>query len=257
MSMSVLKCQNVTVKYENQVVISGVSFEVSQGDYLCIVGDNGTGKTTLLKAVLGLKRIQSGSILFDPSLCRNEIGYISQQNNINRDFPASVYEVVLSGCLNKHGLSPLYSHTEKNSAKEIMKKLGIDEIKVKSFQDLSGGQQRRVLLARAMMASSKVLFLDEPVAALDPIATADFYDLLNLLRTDGLTIIMVSHDIHSAIHNASHILHLSADSYFHGTTAEYISSSFGQAYLNEQGTCRECHHELTHGINILSSDLPV
>ncbi len=244
--MPILTCQKITVKYENQVVISDVTFEVCEGDYLCIVGDNGTGKTTLLKAMLGLKSIQSGSVVFDAALSRNEIGYISQQNNINRDFPASVYEVVLSGCLNKHGLSPFYTHTEKNRAEQVMEKLGIQDIKAKSFQDLSGGQQRRVLLARAMMASSKVLFLDEPVAALDPIATADFYELLNLLRTDGLTIIMVSHDIHSAIHNASHILHLSTDSYFYGTTAEYITSSFGKTYLNEQGTCRECHHSLTH-----------
>lgn len=244
--MPILTCQKITVKYENQVVISDVTFEVCEGDYLCIVGDNGTGKTTLLKAMLGLKSIQSGSVVFDTALSRNEIGYISQQNNINRDFPASVYEVVLSGCLNKHGLSPFYTHTEKNRAEQVMEKLGIQDIKAKSFQDLSGGQQRRVLLARAMMASSKVLFLDEPVAALDPIATADFYELLNLLRTDGLTIIMISHDIHSAIHNASHILHLSTDSYFYGTTAEYITSSFGKTYLNEQGTCRECHHSLTH-----------
>ena len=140
--------------------------------------------------------------------------------------------------------SALYE--EKNAAAEIMEKLGIETIYSKSFQDLSGGQQRRVLLARAMMASSRILFLDEPVAALDPIATADFYQLLNLLRTDGLTIIMVSHDIHSAIHNASHILHLSTDSYFYGTTDEYITSSFGKTYLNEQGICRECHHSIIH-----------
>ncbi len=242
--MVILTCDSLTVKYENQIIISDLSFKVNDGDYLCIVGDNGTGKTTLLKTILGLKHAQSGSVSFSSEIGRNEIGYISQQNDINRDFPASVYEVVLSGCLNRHGLSPFYSHQEKQHSLEVMDKLGIRDMSDHSFQELSGGQQRRVLLARAMMASSKLLFLDEPVAALDPIATADFYNLLNLLRTDGLTIIMVSHDIHSAIHNASHILHLSADSYFYGTTAEYVTSSFGQKYLNEQGICRECHHLL-------------
>ncbi len=244
--MPLLTCKDITVKYENQIVISGLSLEINEGDYLCIVGDNGTGKTTLLKAMLGLKNVHSGTISFDASMSRNEIGYISQQNDINRDFPASVNEVVLSGCLNKHGLAPLYTHAEKAAAIEVMEKLGVEAIRTKCFQDLSGGQQRRVLLARAMMASSRILFLDEPVAALDPIATADFYQLLNLLRTDGLTIIMVSHDIHSSIHNASHILHLSADSYFFGTTADYIASSFGQTYLGDQGICRECHHTLAH-----------
>lgn len=242
--MALLTCEHIKIKYENRDVISDVSFQIDAGDYLCIVGDNGAGKTTLLKALLGIKNIQEGTISFDPSLEKNEIGYVSQQNDINKDFPASVYEVVMSGCLNKHGFSPFYREGEKKRAQEILARLGLSDIKFQSFQQLSGGQQKRVLLARALLSSSKLLFLDEPVAALDPIATNDFYEVLSRLHSEGMTIIMISHDIHSSIHHASHILHLSNSSYFFGTTNDYLTSSFGQTYLGEKGLCRECHHAI-------------
>ncbi|NLG02932.1 MAG: metal ABC transporter ATP-binding protein [Clostridia bacterium] len=242
--MPILTCEHVRIKYENREVISDVSFQINTGDYLCIVGDNGAGKTTLLKALLNMKTIQDGTISFDASLGQNDIGYVSQQNDINKDFPASVYEVVMSGCLNKHGFSPFYHEDEKRRAQEILTRLGLFDIKFQSFQQLSGGQQKRVLLARALLSSSKLLFLDEPVAALDPIATNEFYEVISQLNQEGMTIIMISHDIHSSIHHASHILHLSGSSYFFGTTNDYLTSSFGQTYLGEKGLCRECHHAI-------------
>ncbi len=239
--MTLLTCEDLLIKYENTTVISGLSFSVNYGDYLCIVGDNGTGKSTLLKCILGLKANQGGSILFDKEMTQKEIGYVAQQDEMNKDFPASVMEIVLSGCLNKHGLSPFYSKKEKKLAKQALSKLHIENLSGKSFQELSGGQRKRVLLARALLASGKLLLLDEPAAALDPLATQEFYEILQELNNDGMTILMVSHDIHSAIHNASHILHLSTQAAaFFGTTGDYLNSQVGYAYLGEQGNCRQC-----------------
>ena len=239
--MALLTCEDLLIKYENTTVISGLSFSADYGNYLCVVGDNGSGKSTLLKCILGLKTVQGGSITFDKGMGQKEIGYVAQQDEMNRDFPASVMEIVLSGCLNKHGLSPLYSKKEKALAKQALFKLHIENLAGKSFQELSGGQRKRVLLARALLASGKLLLLDEPVAALDPIATQEFYEILLELNKEGMTILMVSHDIHSAIHNASHILHLSAQApAFFGTTDEYLNSRVGHAYLGEQGNCRQC-----------------
>ncbi len=243
--MALLICKDLLIKYENTTVISNLSFSVNYGDYLCIVGDNGAGKSTLLKCILGLKTVQSGSISFDESLARTEIGYVSQLDEMNKDFPASVTEVVLSGCLNKHGLSPFYSKKEKALASQALMKLNIKDLADKSFQELSGGQRKRVLLARALLASGKLLLLDEPVAALDPIATREFYEILTSLNKEGMTIIMVSHDIHTSIHTATHILHLSSEvPTFFGTTDEYLNSQIGNTYLGEHGSCRQCYKQI-------------
>lgn len=229
--MALLTCDGVSFAYENQIVVKQLSFQVTEGDYLCIVGENGTGKSTLIKGLLGLKKPYKGAITTSEGLRATEIGYVPQQTAAQKDFPASVYEVVLSGCLNSRGLLPGYAKADKEKAQKQMRLLGIEELKNKSYRELSGGQQRRVLLARSLCATKKMLLLDEPVAGLDPAATAEFYQLLNKLNKEYIiTIVMVSHDIREAVENASHILHLSHDEYFFGTTEEYKNSRIGSKF---------------------------
>lgn len=216
--MSQIECKDVSVKYENQVVLEDISFSIEQGDYLCIVGENGSGKSTLVKTILGLENSKLGQIVFGEGLNKNEIGYLPQQTQAQKDFPASVYEVVLSGCLNSKGFSPFYSMKDKKLANEMIKSLGIENIKRKSFRELSGGQQQRVLLARALCATKKIIILDEPITGLDPTVTREMYSLIKEINKKGITIIMVSHDINFAVNNASKILHLKKNIKFFGNT---------------------------------------
>lgn len=243
--MDILICKHIQVSYDDRTVIEDLTFNVGYGDYLCIVGDNGAGKSTLIKCILGLKPISGGELIFDEELRQNQIGYVSQNLEVNEDFPASVLEVVTSGCLNRHGIHPFYSKKEKFSAKEILNKLGLADLEAESFKNLSGGQQRRVLLARALMASEKLLILDEPVSSLDPIATDEFYNTMKMLNDEGMTLIMVSHDIHTAVHKASHILHLSNQMpNFFGTREEYLGSKIGHSYLGSGGNCTQCNKRI-------------
>lgn len=222
--MALIKTENLTLSYENMTVIRDLSFEVNGGDYLCIVGENGSGKSTLIKALLSLKRPESGSLELGDGLKRREIGYLPQQTGAQRDFPAGVDEVVISGCLNSRGVKPFYSRREKAVAAENMERLGITGLKKRSYRELSGGQQQRVLLARALCATRKLLLLDEPVSGLDPMVTAELYSLIGDINKSGVTIIMVTHDISAALRYASHILCLRSDSWFFGTTDEFIQS---------------------------------
>lgn len=222
--MSLIKTENLTLSYENMTVIKDLGFEVNSGDYLCIVGENGSGKSTLVKALLGLKKPMGGSIEFGDGLRQNEIGYLPQQTNAQRDFPASVYEVVISGCLNSRGIRPFYSARERGIAAENMKRLGISELKNRSYRELSGGQQQRVLLARALCATRKILLLDEPVTGLDPMVTAEFYGLISQINRDGVTVIMVTHDMSAAVKYASHILCMREDDFFFGSAEEFLKS---------------------------------
>lgn len=196
-------CRNVSLGYEGHIVSEGIDFTVSQGDYLCIVGENGAGKSTLMKAILGLHPPLSGKIEFSDGLKQNEIGYLPQQNNFQRDFPASVEEVVISGCLNRCGLRPFYRHAEHESARTNMEKLGVWPLRERCYRELSGGQQQRVLLARALCATRKLLLLDEPVSGLDPSATAEMYAIIRRLnKEEGITVLMISHDIFAATREA-------------------------------------------------------
>ncbi len=233
--MSLISCKNIYLKYENNSVVEDLSFEVEAGDYLCIVGENGSGKSTLVKAMLGLKETFSGHLHFGEGLKKGEIGYLPQQTTAQKDFPASVYEVVLSGCAaDKKGI--FYSKNHKALAEENMKKLDILSVKNKSFRELSGGQQQRVLLARALCATKKLLLLDEPVNGLDPLVTNEFYSLIKgINRNSGITVVMVSHDLHAALSNAGKILHLSRDSSFFGTVEQYLSSSFYRSFSGGEG----------------------
>ena len=237
-----IKCENIKVQYDDQTVIENLSFSVDEGDYLCVVGDNGAGKSTLLKCILGLKQISAGSISFSDGFKQSGIGYVPQTNDSDMRYPATVKEIVLSGCVAKHGASPFYSKEEKSLAAKKIADVGLENEADKSFNDLSGGMKRKVMLARALMASSKLLVMDEPVSSLDPIATRDFYEKVNDIHDEGMTVIMVSHDIHTAVHNATHILHLSNRlPNFFGTKEEYLKSDIGHTYLGKDGDCAQCH----------------
>lgn len=229
--MSQIECKDVSVKYESQVVLEDISFSIEQGDYLCIVGENGSGKSTLVKTILGLESSKTGKIVFREGLNKSEIGYLPQQTQAQKDFPASVYEVVLSGCLNSRGFSPFYSAKDKKLANEMIKSLGIENIKKKSFRELSGGQQQRVLLARALCATKKIIILDEPITGLDPTVTREMYSLIKEINKKGITIIMVSHDINFAVNNASKILHLKKNIKFFGNTEDYVNSEVGRRFI--------------------------
>ncbi|MBQ6499585.1 MAG: ABC transporter ATP-binding protein [Ruminococcus sp.] len=219
--MSQIKCENLTLGYGSQEILSGLSFEVNRGDYLCIVGSNGSGKTTLMKTVLGLTKPLGGSIEFSDGLSASGIGYLPQQTDVQRDFPASVYEIVISGCLGRGGFHPFYTKADKALAAQAMERMDIKGLKNSCYRELSGGQQQRVLLARALCAARDILLLDEPVAGLDPKVTADMYALIDSLnKIDGVTVIMISHDIDKALKYASHILNIGTDIFF-GTRAEY------------------------------------
>ena len=235
--MALLSCQNLSVGYEGKPVLQNLSFENFAGDYLCIVGENGSGKTTLMKTLLGLQPPIGGSILTGDGLQRNEIGYLPQQTQVQRDFPASVREIVLSGCQSRCGLRPFYNRAEKRLAEQNIRKMQLDALAGRCYRELSGGQQQRVLLARALCATRKMLLLDEPVSGLDPKVTAELYGLIEQLnREDGITILMISHDIAAALKYASHILHI-GDAVFFGTKQAYLESPQGQLFRSGKGGC--------------------
>jgi zinc transport system ATP-binding protein len=211
--------------------VDNVSFEIDKGDYLCIVGENGSGKSTLLKGIVGLRKLNSGNIKYN--LKKNEIGYLPQQTVVQKDFPASVIEVVLSGCLNRLGLKPFFTAKEKKLAQKNLELLGISDLANKSYRDLSGGQQQRVLLARALCATGDILILDEPVTALDPIATLDMYKVIDSLNKEhGTTIVMISHDIDSAVKYGNKILHMNSKLEFFGDTKDYVKSKYYHKIAN-------------------------
>ena len=230
--MALIRCENVSIGYEGQTVVKDLSFQIDAGDYLCIVGENGSGKSTLVKSLLGLKSVEKGQIVFGDGLRQNEIGYLPQQTDVQKDFPASVYEVVLSGRLNSRGIRPFYTSADKKTAFEKMKMLGISDLSRQCFRDLSGEQKQRVFLARALCATKTLLLLDEPVTGLDPIVTAEFYELIQRINKEsGIAVVMVSHDIESAVKYATHILHLQEKVLFFGTAGAYQKSRVGRTFL--------------------------
>ena len=217
-----ITCQDLAVGYDGKAVVQGINFSVKQGEYLCVIGENGAGKSTLMRTLLGLQQPVSGKILFGNDLKQNEIGYLPQQTVTQKDFPASVREIVLSGCQNRLGIRPFYHKKEKKYADETMKKLQIMQLSKKCYRELSGGQQQRVLLARALCATKKLLLLDEPVSGLDPEMTKEMYRLIwKINQEEKITIIMISHDLKGVKAYASHIMKI-GNKPFYGTKEEYL-----------------------------------
>lgn len=221
--MAQLTCTDLALGYDSKIILENLNFSVNAGDYLCILGDNGSGKTTLMKTLLNLLKPLSGTITRGDGLLKDEIGYLPQQNEVQKDFPASVKEIVLSGCQSRCGNRPFYNKAEKQLAMQAMEKMEIADLAKRCFRDLSGGQQQRVLLARAICATQKMFLLDEPVSALDPESTQEMYQLIKKLNDEGITIIMISHDVEGALKYASHILYI-GEKIFFGTKEEYLCS---------------------------------
>ena len=229
--MALLTVRNLSLGYDSRTIVADLNFVVNQGDYLCIVGENGSGKSTVMKTLLHLQAPVGGTILTGDGLKKNEIGYLPQQTMVQKDFPASVREIVLSGCQARRGLRPFYSREDKALAEENLKRLRIGDLAKRCYRELSGGQQQRVLLARALCATRKVLLLDEPVSGLDPKVTAEMYEMITQLNREGITIIMITHDIAAAAAYASHILHI-GNTVFYGTKEEYLKSDLGKFFLD-------------------------
>ena len=229
----IFECKDVTLGYENKVVAKNLNFKIDQGDYLCVVGENGTGKSTLIKTLLGLIKPLNGEVIANVQGKNHKgVGYLPQQTQAQKDFPASVWEVVLSGVLNNDHRCPLYNKKDKAEAEKNMEKLNILDLKKRCYRELSGGQQQRVLLARALCATDSVLILDEPVTGLDPAASMEFYETIkDLNKKENVTIIMVSHDIKNALNYATHILHLEQENDFFGTVEEYKKSNVSNMFL--------------------------
>ncbi len=236
--MSLISVQDLSLGYESRAILTGLSFTVEPGDYLCVVGENGSGKTTLMRTLLGLQKPISGSIVFGDGLRQNELGYLPQQTLVQRDFPASVAEIVLSGCQSHCGFRPFYGKRERMIAERNMERMGVIDLAKRCYRELSGGQQQRVLLARALCAAEKLLLLDEPVSGLDPLVTAELYELIADLNREGIAILMISHDVGAALRYAAHILHVASPVFF-GTRDEYLSSvacrPFLTAHTTEEG----------------------
>ena len=202
-------CEGLAVGYSGKPLCNGFDLEINNGDYICIVGENGAGKSTLIKTLVGLIPAISGKVLLRGDIDKSDIGYLPQQREMQKDFPASVWEVVLSGCLDRLGFKPFYGHKERKLASAAIRELDLEDIKNESFRELSGGQRQRVLLARAIAGSKKVLVLDEPITGLDPVAAAHLYQLLNRVNQNGTTIITISHDISKALSAANKLLIMS------------------------------------------------
>ena len=232
--MALLTVEDLKLGYESQVVLDHLNFTVNTGDYLCIVGENGSGKSTLMRTLLHLMPALGGRITAGDGLMPNEMGYLPQQTIVQKDFPASVWEIVLSGCQGRCGRRPFYGKEEKELARENIARMRLEKLTGRCYRELSGGQQQRVLLARALCATRKLLLLDEPVSGLDPKVTAEMYALVQELNREGITIIMISHDIAAAVKYASHILHIGKKVFF-GTKEEYRESDLGRYFLSQEG----------------------
>ncbi len=230
--MSLLTVKNLALGYDSHTIVDNINFAVDAGDYLCVVGENGSGKTTLMKTLLGLTGPMGGEIIAGEGFNKKEIGYLPQQTLIQRDFPAAVREIVLSGCLSSMGKRCFYNASDKAIAAKNMEKMGITHLADRSYRDLSGGQQQRVLLARALCAAGRMLLMDEPVSGLDPKVTLEMYELIDNLNKEGMTVVMISHDISAAVKYANKILHIGGNVFF-GSVDEFLASEAGKFLSGE------------------------
>ncbi|MBQ9327174.1 MAG: ABC transporter ATP-binding protein [Solobacterium sp.] len=233
--MELIRVKDLSLGYENRPIVTHLNFTVKEGEYLCILGENGSGKTTLMRTLLGLQKPLGGTITIGEGLRSNDIGYLPQQTQAQKDFPASVYEVVLSGCQASASGHFFYTAADRRLVEENLRKMDILELKDRCYRELSGGQQQRVLLARALCAAKKVLLLDEPVSGLDQKVTAEMYEVIRKLNREGITILMISHDVETAVRDASHVLHIGTPLFF-GTKQEFLADRVCRLYLmSEQG----------------------
>ena len=240
--MAQLICRDLCLGYDGREIVHDLNFAVSPGDYLAVLGENGAGKSTLMRTILGLRSPMSGEVVFGDGLSRTQIGYLPQQTAVQKDFPASVREIVLSGFEGQSGFRPFRTREQKRTADRVMERVGLTKLKRRCYRELSGGQQQRVLLARALCATRKLLLLDEPVTGLDPRVTAEMYDLIAGLNAGGITVIMITHDVGAALRYASHVLHVGLQCWF-GSPADYLSSEAGKPFaermLREAGRREE------------------
>ena len=227
--MALIRLNNATVSYEGDLAAENVSFSVEKGDYLVILGENGSGKSTVMKAMLGLVKLKSGEVIHSDGLKKNGVGYLPQQTRIQRDFPASVEEVVQSGVVNRLGRRLFPGREEKQRARQQMERLEIWEMRKRPYRALSGGQQQRVLLARALCATDSLLLLDEPVTGLDPETTAEMYEIIRNINRQGVAIVTVSHDVGQALRDAKHVLVMERTVRFYCETEAY------EAWRRENG----------------------
>ncbi|MDO4796457.1 MAG: ABC transporter ATP-binding protein [Coriobacteriales bacterium] len=221
--MTCLTCENLSIGYSGTPVASGISFSVSPGDLLCILGENGIGKSTLVKTLLRLLPPISGKLELSGYHTGCGVGYLPQRGETQRDFPASAGEIALSGRLARIGARPFFGKADRDAARDALKRVGALELHDQPFNQLSGGQQQRVLLARALCAASRIVVLDEPTTGLDPDAAKSLYELLETLRADGLAVIMVSHDVDEALSHATHVLAFEADTCHYFAKDDYLS----------------------------------
>lgn len=239
MQNSYIICDDISYTYDKKEAVTNISFNVEENDYLCILGENGTGKSTIVKMLVGLLKPTGGKIIYN-NIKRTQIGYLPQTTNTDPSFPASVREVVLQGRCEKLGRKFFYSSSDKITADEKMKLLGIGKIRDQNFSNLSGGQKQRVLLARALAATDKLLILDEPVSGLDPIVTSEMYEIIEKLnKENGIAVVMISHDTKTAAKYAKHILHIKNEQLFFGKTEEYKETELYHEFL---GGCGHEHH---------------
>jgi len=227
--MAYLACNELAVGYAGKLVATGLSFEVNPGDMLCVIGENGAGKSTLIRTLLGLLAPVAGEVSLGDGLRTGEVGYLPQQGDVQRDFPASSWEIVLSGCLARLGTRPFFGQVERELATQALERVGATSLRNRPFSELSGGQQQRVLLARALCAASRLIVLDEPTTGLDPEATHSLYELLDALRTDGMAIIAVTHDVREALSHATHVLVLDEPTPLFVTATAYRAAHQGGA----------------------------
>ena len=233
--MKLIECRKLNIGYSDKVVCSNISFSVEKGQYVCIVGENGSGKSTLVKTILGLNKPISGRVIFGPNFNKSHVGYLPQQTDFQKDFPATVREVIMSGFLGRMGFRPFYNKAEKDKANKIINQLGISDYQKKSFKELSGGQQQRVLLARALCATDEILILDEPTNGLDARAIRYFYELISKLNTEnGLTVLMVTHNIENVIKYATNVVYLKKEMAFAGTKDDFLDSEYAKYFKLEE-----------------------
>lgn len=214
-----VKLEDVWVYYDDVPILEGVNLSIDEDDFLGIIGPNGGGKTTLLKVILGLVKPSRGEVTFlggDPERNRKFMGYVAQYSMFDRDFPINVWDVVLMGRCGNAGLTKRFSDEDRKIALKALETVGMLDYKDRQIGRLSGGEQQRVFIARALVVEPKILLLDEPTAGIDMPMQTEFYELLAGLK-QRIAIVLVSHDISAVSVYVDKIACLNRQLYYHGS----------------------------------------